>query len=78
MDIVSSKITKFLLVNTGYNSIEKLEDRVEKLEKDRKDLMFSCKGAVASATTAGNKVDELKRTVKAIEKKLKTVEAKTG
>ena len=76
LDIVSSEITKFLLVNTGYDSIEKLQEKVERLEKEKKEGATALKGAISAATTSSNKVDELKRTVLALEKRLKKLEEK--
>ena len=73
---MSSEITKFLLVNTGCDSIEKIEEKVEKLEKERKDLLSSCKAATSTATTIGNKVDELKRLLTAMDKRVKKLEDK--
>ena len=74
LDIVSSEITKFLLVNTGYDSIVKLEEKVERLEKERKDATSSLKGAVATANTASNKADEMKKLIAALDKRVKALE----
>lgn len=61
LDIVSLELVKFLLVNTGYESITILEKKVEELQKDKADLQKSLKGAVTSASTAANKLDKLKK-----------------
>ena len=45
LDVVSSEITKFLLVNTGYDSIEKLEEKVATLEKRKKGQCICTEGS---------------------------------
>ena len=77
LDIVCSELVKFLLVNTGCEAITKLEAKVSELEKTKAELTKANKGAVASAATATNKVDELKKTVAGLEKRLKKLEDKS-
>ena len=50
LDIVSSELVKFLLVNTGYESIAKLENKVEELEKFKVDCTFYCISNMDSQT----------------------------
>jgi len=74
LDIVASEITKFLLVNTGYESIQKLEQKVEILEKEKRDLITSTKGTVTASTSASNKVDELKKLLVGLDKRIQKLE----
>ena len=74
LEIVSSELVKFLLTNTGYDSIEKLEKQVATLLTSYSDVSKVAKGAASSANTASNKVDELKRQVNALEKRLAKLE----
>ena len=53
-----------------------VELKVETLEKERKELASSVKGAVTSANSASNKVDELKKLIHALEKRVKKLEDK--
>lgn len=76
LDIVSSELVKFILVNTGYDSISKLESQVTTLESCRKELASSVTGASVTATTASNKVDDMKKTLVALERKSKKSEYK--
>ena len=71
LDVVSSELVKFLLVNTGYESISKLEAQVAALEANKKEMASSLKGANTAATTASNKVDDLKKVVASLEKRVK-------
>ena len=74
LTIVASELVKFLLVNTGYDSIDQLEKKVSKLEIATTDFKTSIKGAVTSATTASNKIDDLKKTMASLEKRVKKLE----
>ena len=76
LDIVASELVKFLLLNTGYDSIESLEKRVSEMESAQAEIKKNSKGATTSASTASNKVDELNRELKAMEKRLVKVEGK--
>ena len=64
------------IVNTGYDSIEKLEEKVATLEKEKKEQASALKGAVNSANSSSNKVDELKKIINGLEKRLKKLEDK--
>ena len=70
LDIVASELVKFLLTNSGYGSIERLERDVKEIP----DMLKSIKGATTSATTASNKIDELKKTIVGLEKRLTKVD----
>jgi hypothetical protein len=78
LHIVSSELVKFLLVNTGYESISGLESKVKLLESQSSDLQKLAKNAEKSALSAANKSDELKKVVEAMGKRLAKVEAKAA
>jgi hypothetical protein len=61
LHIVSSELVKFLLVNTGYESISTLESKVSVLESESAEFQKSAKSAKKSAISATNKADELKK-----------------
>ena len=50
-------------MNTGYDSITKLESQVSSFEAGEKEMKAAVKGASTAAVTAGNKVDNLKKTI---------------
>ena len=74
LEIVSSELVKFLLTNTGYDSIETLERKVAQLVTTSSDHQKAVKGATSSATTSANKVDDLKKQVAALERRLAKLE----
>jgi len=74
LDIVSSELVKFLLTNTGYESIQVLEQKVVSLEAGKKEAEKALKSATSAATTASNKVDECKKLMIALEKRVKKLE----
>lgn len=78
LDVVSSELVKFLLVNTGYDSIERLQKQVETLTASVSSAQKSVKGALTSSITATNKVDELQKQITALEKRLSKAENKLG
>ena len=47
------------------------------LETSRKELSTAVKGATTASSTAGNKVDELKKLVTALDKRVKKLEDKS-
>ena len=53
-----------------------LEKQVTHLETTMAELKKAVKGATTSAATSANKVDELKKRIDALEKRLKKVEDK--
>ena len=74
LEIVSSELVKFLLVNTGYDSIEKLQKQVESLLTNTTAIQKTSKNASSSAISATNKVDELQKQISALEKRMAKVE----
>jgi methyl-accepting chemotaxis protein len=76
LHIVSSELVKFLLVNTGYESISGLESKVATLETQVSELQRTAKNAEKTATTASNKADDLKKVCDALLKRLTKVETK--
>jgi hypothetical protein len=67
--VISSEYVKFLSTNTGYDSIEKLTGRMNKLEIENKDLKTQVKEAVNSAKTSSSLCSDLKKKVDSHEKK---------
>ena len=76
LEIVSSELVKFLLVNTGYDSIERLTKQVATLENVASESQKLAKDVSSSLKTATNKVDEMKKTIVAFEKRLQKLEKK--
>jgi hypothetical protein len=76
LHIVSSELVKFLLVNTGYESISGLEAKVKLLETQSSELQKLAKNSEKSALSAGNKADEMKKICEALAKRLAKVETK--
>lgn len=74
--VVSSEYVKFLSTNTGYDSIEKLTVRMNKLETESKAVVAQAKEAGASAKTASTSCSELKKKVESHEKKISTLETR--
>eukprot|EP00978_Attheya_sp_CCMP212_P029986 scaffold108751_cov56-Attheya_sp.AAC.1 len=74
--LVSSKLVKFLAVNTGFESIDKLQREVTEL----KEKVFASAKAVnlaeKSAFLAANKADELKMFCDTLVKRVTTLEKK--
>jgi hypothetical protein len=68
--IVSSELEKFLLVNTGYESITSLEAKVSMLEGSNSDLQKTARNSENLAITASNKADELKKLCEALTKRV--------
>ena len=76
LHIVSSELVKFLLVNTGYESISGLESKVTTLESQATELQKSARNSEKSAVTASNKADNLKKVCDALVKRITKLEAK--
>ena len=74
--VVSNEYVKFLSTNTGYENIEKLTSRMNKLETDGKDMVIKAKEAGASAKTASTTCSDLKIKVAAQDKKLASHETR--
>jgi hypothetical protein len=58
---IASEYVKFLVTNTGIDSLERLFKRVDTFDEQIKEIQKGVKAATTAATTASNKVDELKK-----------------
>jgi hypothetical protein len=76
LHIVSSELVKFLLVNTGDESIGGLEIKVVSLEAQASELQRTARNSEKSVVTATNKSDEHKKTCEALTKRLTKLESK--
>ena len=76
LHIVSSELVKFLLVNTGYESISGLEVKVATLEGQVSELQKTVKNADKSAIAASNKSDELKKLCDSLVKRVTKLEGR--
>jgi hypothetical protein len=76
LHIVSSELVKFLLVNTGYESITSLEGQVATLTGNNADLQKTARNSEKSAITASNKVDELKKLCDTLIKRVTKLESR--
>ncbi len=76
LHIVSSKLVKFLLVNTFYKCISCLEAKVTSLETQNLELQKTAKNAEKSSILASNKADELKKLCKSLVKRVAKLESK--
>ena len=74
LEIVSSELVKFLLVNTGYESIQRLESQVAELVASKRESDRAVKEATSTAKSACNKLDEFKIQYVALEKRVKRLE----
>jgi hypothetical protein len=77
LHIVSSELVKFLLVNTGYESITELETKVSVLEGQVSDLQKTSRNSEKSAVTASNKADELKKLSDSLVKRITKLETRS-
>ena len=74
--LVSSELVKFLAVNTGFESIDKLQREVTELKEK---VLASAKAvnlAEKSAFSAANKADDLKKFCDTLVKRITTLEKK--
>ncbi|KAL7573966.1 hypothetical protein ACA910_001971 [Epithemia clementina (nom. ined.)] len=60
---VSSKYVKFLAVNSGTETVKKLEDKFEKLQDKHTALLDQLKKAISKADSASNIVDTQKKKI---------------
>jgi uncharacterized protein YoxC len=58
---IASEYVKFLVTNTGIESLERMIKRVDVVEEQMKELQKQVKAATTAATTAANKADEVKK-----------------
>jgi hypothetical protein len=71
---IASEYGKFLVTNTGIDALDRLIKRVDAFEDQIKELHKSVKAATTAATTASNKVDELKKANTNIVRRLAALE----
>ena len=72
--IVSSELVKFLSLNTEFDTIKRLADQNQVLRQEIEQAKKDVKESTKSASTTANKLDDLKRHVESMNKRLKTVE----
>jgi hypothetical protein len=73
---IATELVKFLAINTSFEAIEKLTTRTTVLDMEVADMKKKVNEAVKSATTAANKVDESKRLLDLLTKRVKSLEEK--
>jgi hypothetical protein len=71
---IASEYVKFLVTNTGIESVERLIKRVDAFEEQLKELSKTVKAASAASTTASNKADEVKKSNTEILRRLAALE----
>ena len=71
---ISSEFVKFMISNSGLDSIKKLEIQVKSLESDLKEARDKVKTTAAKADTASNKADQLTKDLFALTKRVKVLE----
>ena len=74
--IVSTELVKFLSLNTAVEAVDKLETKTSDLAVNIKQVTKDLTGAQKSIMSVGNKNDELKKTVNALQKSIEKLEAK--
>ena len=75
--IISAELTQFLAMNTDFEAVNRLKERVQDLEVDNRDLSKKLQEATKTASTAANKWDSTYKTkMEGLEKRLKEVEKK--
>jgi uncharacterized protein YoxC len=71
---ISGELVKFLAIDTSFGAIEKLALKVAELEGEANENRKQLSIAVKSASTAGNKADEVKLLIKALSKRVVKLE----
>ena len=71
---VSSELVKFMAVNTGFDALDSLTVKVTAMEGDSSTLKKEAQNASKAALTAGNKVDELKKVLDLLHKRVQKLE----
>ena len=74
--VIASELVKFLALNTEFDTIKNLADENVKIRQECEDVKKDAKEATKSASTLSNKLDDLKRYVEGMNKRLKTAESK--
>ena len=72
--VVSSESVKFLALNNEFDTIKRLAEQNQVLRQEIEQAKKDVKESTKSAFTTANKLDDLKRHVKSMNKRLKTVE----
>jgi hypothetical protein len=71
---ISSELVKFLAVNTGFEAIDVLTTKVASMEQTLKEVEKEVKVASKAASTASNKVDESKKLIDLLSKRIAKLE----
>jgi hypothetical protein len=74
--LVSSELVKFLAINTGFESIEKLQREVSELKEKVFTSSKAASVAEKGANAAGNKADENKKVIDSLVKRITKLESK--
>ena len=74
--VVSTELVKFLSLNTAVEAVDKLESKTSDIVTNMKQVSKDIAGAQKSIMSVGNKNDELKKTVTALQKRIEKLEAK--
>ena len=72
--VVSAELVKFLALNTEFDTIKKLVDENVKLKQECEQAKKDAKEATRAASIVANKLDDLKKHVETINKRVKIVE----
>jgi len=75
--IITSELSKYLALNTNYETVEKLTTRFASLETDSTTLKKDVKNAVSAASTASNKYDStVKPLLEDLKKRVRSLESR--
>ena len=72
--LVAGELVKFLAVNTGFESIERLTDKVSRMTDKIEEAVKVSKAAEKAAQTASNKSDKMKRSLESMLKWITAIE----
>jgi hypothetical protein len=73
---VSSELVKFMAVNTGFDALDALTLKVATMESESAASKKESQNASKAASTAGNKVDEMKKALDLLQKRVLKLETK--
>jgi methyl-accepting chemotaxis protein len=73
---IASEYVKFLAANSGTDAVEKVSNRMTSVETELKEAAKLARNAGTSASTASNKVDEVKKTLAELLRRVTKVEGK--
>jgi len=74
--VITAELTKFLALNSNIEVVESLKTRLEKLSEEVGKASKTAAAAEKSGSTIGNNVDNFKRDLLALSKRVKTLENK--